>query len=502
MSLYQDSLSKTNEYGEVVSVLHPIVNIVGLPTVKNREVLVFENGKVGQVKSIKKDNISVLLFSTTPVNVGQKVTRLNILPSIEIKDDLLGKVVDGLGNIVGPISDNMDSEKANKTSKAVDLLDKLPPGMDTRVDVKQQFITGVSIVDLLVPVGLGQRELVVGDRKTGKTSFLLTILKNHVIKTKGVVVYVTIGSNISDIKNIQNFIKKHKLEKNVVIVSTTSNSPHGNIILSPYTGMTIAEYYKKMGKDVVIVLDDLSTHAMYYREVSILSRRFPGRDSYPGDIFYLHARLLERAGNYTTKESKKGSITCFPVAQTTQNDLSDYIVSNLISITDGHLLFDPIEFGKGRRPAINISLSVTRLGRQTQTILLQDISRQLSSFLTTKYEKSLQLSHFGSELTEEVQRDLEIGNRLYDFFNQDIGTVVLLNPSIVFLSMIWLNIFKKESRTKLLVYRSIFIKSYINNPNTATFIDSVTNAKSFKQVLIKVMGEKNKLIQICKAKKS
>jgi len=498
MSLYSDSFEKIKEYGEVVEVMHPIIVVVGLPNIKSDEVVIFENGEQGKVQSISKDSISILLFSQNQVVVGQKVTRLDLMMQLRVKNGgVLGKIVDGLGKVVGNMDQNSENKDEEFSSRQIDIH---PPSMDQRVPTQGQFLTGVSIIDTLIPIGVGQRELVVGDRKTGKTSFLLTIMKNHV-ENGGVVVYVNIGSNISDTKKIEGFIKQHKLQNKVTLVSTSSSSAHGFILVAPFTGMTIAEHYKSAGENVVIILDDLSTHAMYYREVSILSRRFPGRDSYPGDIFYLHARLLERAGSFSYKGSEKGSITCFPVALTMQNDLSDYIVSNLISITDGHILFDPNEFVKGRRPAINIALSVTRLGRQTQNTLLQDINRQLSSFLTSKYEKSVQLSHFGSELTDDVKRNLEIGNDLYGYFNQNIDTIVPIGPSIVFLSMVWLDIFRGEDITKIMVFRDIFVKAYLKDDKVRQFVDKNTKVKDFKSLLVSIMGEKEFLVASCKIKR-
>ncbi len=501
MSLYSDKFIQIAEYGEVTEVVHPIVSVSGLPHIKSNEMVVFDNDEIGQVQSIKKELTNILVFSKHPLKVGQRVTRLDDVFRLKLNQDILGNVINATGQIVNTLTTNNKAGLDTNTEAKTFQIDNHSPSMDLRLATKSQFITGVSLVDFLIPIGYGQRELVVGDRKTGKTSFLLTLLKNH-IQNNGVVVYVSIGSNISETKNIQDFIIKNNLGKNTVMVSTTSDSSHADILLSPFTGMTIAEFFKDMGNNVLLILDNLSTHAMYYREISILSRRFPGRDSYPGDIFYLHARLLERAGSFKTKNDIKSSITCFPVAQTVENDLSDFIVSNLISITDGHILFDTSEFGKGRRPAINIALSVTRLGRQTQSLLLQDLNRQLSSFLTSKYEKSLQLSHFGSELTDEIQQDLEVGNDMYGFFNQGMGVIVPIQPALLFTAMVWLDMFKGESLTKIVVYRDIFVRSYINDEKVSQLVNKTVDINSFKQLLVSAIGEKERLLELCKAKRS
>jgi len=498
MDLFDKTYTKTNEYGEVIGISHPIVTVVGLPHVKADEMVVFDNNELGQVQSIREDVTTILLFSIDPAKVGQKVTRLDEVLQVKVRQNLLGNVVDAMGTVIGVIdSTNTNASKGEYVDELV--VDTQPPSMDRRLTVRNQFVTGVSLADVLIPSGSGQTELVVGDKKTGKTSFLLSVLKQHVNRG-GIVVYVLVGANISEIKIIQDFLQKNALSERAVLVFSSTNSPHGHILISPYTGMAFAEYFKKQGFDVMLILDNLSTHAMYYREVSILSNKFPGRDSYPGDIFYLHARLLERAGIIGTDPTEKGSVTCFPVAQTVQGDLTDYIVSNLISITDGHLYFDQAEFVKGRRPAINIALSVTRLGRQTQSVLLQDINRTISSFLTTKYEKSLQLSHFGSEVSDILKKDLELGNTMYEIFNQDTGIVYSLEPMVAFLAMVWAEIFKKDSLEKIIWYRNNFVDIYEHDQKVKTEIDELVKADTFDGLIGKVTEHATRLQELCKTK--
>jgi len=232
--------------------------------------------------------------------------------------------------------------------------------------------------------------------------------------------------------------------------------------------------------------------------VSLLQRSFPGRDSYPGDIFYLHARLLERAGSFEVVPGQLGSITCMPVAQTTQNDLTDYIVSNLIGITDGHILFDLEQFSRGRRPAISIGLSVTRLGRQTQSPLLREMNRKLSAFLSSNYEKSMQLSHFGSELSEKVQNDLEIGSNLYSSFNQDVIDSVPLPVMIIFATMSWLNFFHTDNSINIVVYRKHLVESFNQKQETKEFLEKLIDVNNFQELQIAVDKNKLKLLELCK----
>ncbi len=247
---------------------------------------------------------------------------------------------------------------------------------------------------------------------------------------------------------MRDFIIQQQLYDQVVMIVTTSQDSPSMIHIAPFSAMTLAEYFRDQGKEVLIVLDDLTTHAKYYREVSLLVKRFPGRDSYPGDIFYTHARLLERAGNYQVADQQV-AITCLPVAETTENDLTDYIVSNLIGITDGHILFDHTEFIKGRRPAINPLASVTRVGKQTQSELEQDLTQQLTQFIG-KYRRSVNYSHFGSELSEEIRKLLKLGEEVYRFFTQQPQQVYSKATQILVLASLFAEVYPSLTSEQLL----------------------------------------------------
>jgi len=266
--------------------------------------------------------------------------------------------------------------------------------------------------------------------------------------------------------------------------------------------MTYAEYFRDAGYDVVLVLDDMTTHAKYCREISLLARGLPGRDSYPPDIFYTHARILERAGNFSAGKKGQVSITCLPVAQTKENDFTDYIVSNLIGITDGHLLFDEDEFSKGRRPAINYSLSVTRVGRQVQNALLGDVGRRALSFLTSEYAKSQTLSYFGSELTDYVRDNLDKGEKLEDFFNQSGTVLIPCEVQVVMCAMILNGYFKGETLIKMQFFKEVFVKNYLGDGRTSKMVNNIASVKDFEHLTNALLDNKLDLLESCKKAKT
>ena len=274
--------------------------------------------------------------------------------AIPVSDNLLAKVIDPLTNIIAS-SPNSPLAKDAKT----DLKDVFgeAPGISTRKPIKDQLVTGVSKVDLLIPLGKGQRELIMGDVKTGKTMFLLRTIVNQAKYNNSIIIYAAIGKKKTEIINIHNFFQKEGISNNVITVATTASDIASTVYLTPYTAMTIAEHYRDKGQDVLIVLDDMTTHSQRYREIALKSRRFPGRESYPGDIFYTHASLLERAGNFVHPTKGTVSITCLPVVLTTEGDVTGYISTNLMSMTDGHIFFDSDIYNKGDKLVSSYYLS-------------------------------------------------------------------------------------------------------------------------------------------------
>jgi F-type H+-transporting ATPase subunit alpha len=483
---YNKHLHQTGEYGVVVQVSHPIVFIEGLPNVKTREIILFETGQKGEVFAINRGKIEARTFSHEPIQVGIKVTRTNQQISIPVGNELLGQTVN-------PLGDPLDPGKPYPTPKQSRDLDQKPIDISGRQQITTNLATGIVLVDLMVPLGRGQRELIVGDRKTGKTSLLMTTLKQQI--SEGVIgIYAAIAKKKSDIKKLQEFFVQEKISDKVIIVATSSYDSPSLIYLTPYSAMAIAEHFRDQGINTLLILDDLSTHAKFYRELSLLARRFPGRDSYPGDIFYTHSRLLERAGNFKHKTAGEVSITCLPVIEIIEGDLSGYISTNVMGITDGHIYLDSNIYYQGMRPAINIPLSVTRVGRQTLDKLGRDVNKNLTVFLT-RHEKLKNLSHFGQELTPEVKKDLQLGDMIYKFFIQSYRETIPPKVQLVILSLILQGLI--ETKEALEKFKKNISEAY-QNPEIKELIKTLTTVKDLKSLNLAVLSSKDQLLTYLK----
>lgn len=485
MDPFDKQLQEVAEFGVVQSIIHPIAFVAGLPGASLFELVLFENGDLGQVFLMEKNQIHVLVFSSTPLKVGTRCTRTNKFARVPVGPELFGKIIDPLGN---PFSESESYVRPTEERE----LEARAPGIEDRAKITEPFLTGVTIVDMMVPLGKGQKELIIGDRKTGKTSFLLSTLKNQ-INNGGVAVYAAIGKKKSDIKEVMDYFKREGIQDKVIIVATSSYDSPSIIFLTPYAGATIAEYFKDQGQDVVLVLDDLSTHSKFYREISLLSRRFPGRDSYPGDIFYIHARLLERAGNFKHPSGKNVSLTMLPVVDIIEGDFTGFISTNLMGMTDGHIFFDSNAYYQGRRPAVNIGLSVTRVGRQATPKILRSINRELTAFLTL-YQRMQDLSHFGAELTDAVKQVLSTGDVIYKLFEQTDTVTVPPTVQLLMFSMIWLKFFDDKTILESIpVYRENLINAY-RDPHNKELADKVIAVETFNELLGAVSAKKAELI--------
>src|SRR3989344_1518394 len=482
-------LNEIGEYGVVDQVFHPIVRASGLPGARVNEIVLFETGDLGQVVVLNRDLIEIVNFSKHPIKSDTKVVRTNTQLSIPVGLEYLGSLIDPLGNL---LFEGKDFKKSNETKH----IDQKPPKIYERIRINEQLETGITVLDILLPIGKGQRELIVGDRKTGKTSVFLTLIKNQAKKGL-IIIYAAIGMRGVEIKKLKEYFEREGVMKNIVIVATSSQDSPSLIDLTPYSAMTMAEYYKDMGKDVITIFDDLTTHARFYREISLIAKRFPGRDSYPGDIFHRHAKLLERAGNFKHPEKGNVSITCLPVAETNQRNLTDYIVSNLIGITDGHILFDIESFNKGVRPAVNIFLSVTRVGKQTQDKLSRDINKELMIFLI-KYERAQRFSHCGAELSREIKDTLVRGKQIYNFFEQGYDTGIPLTVQKIAISMIWSGLFLEEETPQIGKKRNILLNKYNEQAETREFINQLINVENFKELNENVEKYKQRLTILSK----
>src|SRR3989344_3797884 len=432
MKSFNDYLNEIGEIGYVKEIRYSILYVAGLPTVKPSEIVLFESGEVGQVLSVDAEYAEVIIFSNSIIRVGTRVVRSNELYTLELSDELFERTIDPLGN------DLWSKEAVVIHPKDKRYIDSVPSGITERKSITEAFETGVSLIDLIIPLGKGQRELVIGDRKTGKTIFLLQAIATQVQRGT-ICIYGAIAKRPMEIRRIEEYLKTNKLISKCIIVATSSSDPSGLIFMTPYAAMTIAEYFRDQGKDVLVILDDLSRHAQFYREITLLARRFPGRDSYPGDVFYIHSRLLERAGKF-----RNGSITCLPVVEAIAGNISGYIQTNIMSMTDGHLFFDTDLFNQGMRPAVNSFLSVTRVGLQAQSEILRDVSRQHTSFLV-RLGQLQQLLHFGVEISPEVKNSLALGEKINEFFKQPYEKNIPLAASLYIVAILWSGKWKEKN---------------------------------------------------------
>lgn len=402
---------ENDEQGFVYSVGDGIVFVRGLRNVVAGELLRFDGDVYGLALNLEENQVGVALLGTDRnIRENDPVYRTTKVVEIGAGDALLGRVVDAMAR---PI-DGLGAIEPDMMMR----VERMAPGVMTRKSVHQPIFTGLKIVDAMVPIGKGQRELIIGDRQTGKTSIILnTILsqKNQNVK----VVYVAIGQKASTVAKIVKKLQDHDAMKNTVVVSSTANELATLQYIAPFTGCAIAEYWMDKGEDVLIIYDDLSKHAVAYRTISLLLRRPSGREAYPGDVFYLHSRLLERSAKLN-EENGGGSMTALPIIETQAGDISAYIPTNVISITDGQIFLNLDSFNAGQRPAVDSGMSVSRVGSAAQTKAMKLVSSSLKLELASYYEL-LSFAQFSSDLDGETKRIIEHGERLVTLLRQDEG---------------------------------------------------------------------------------
>jgi F-type H+-transporting ATPase subunit alpha len=399
---------EVQEVGTVVSVSDGIARVSGLLSCASLEEVTFASGARGLALNLESDMVGVVIIDGADlVREGQEVTRTKRVLSIPVGESLLGRVVD-------PLMNPVDGESISGLSERV-LVEKIAPGVMEREPVNQALQTGIKAIDAMIPVGRGQRELIIGDRQTGKTTIAVDTIINQ--KGTGVIcVYVAIGQKESKIAQIVEKLKEAgAMEYTVVVLSGASHSAALSY-LAPYSGVAIAEYFMDKKKDVLVVYDDLSKHAIAYREMSLLLKRPPGREAYPGDVFYLHSRLLERACR-RNEEAGGGSITALPIIETQAGDVSAYIPTNVISITDGQIFLDANLFYKGMRPAIDVGLSVSRVGSSAQTKAMKKNAGKMKLAMA-QYRELESFSQFDSDLDVDTKRTIERGKRTAEMLKQ------------------------------------------------------------------------------------
>ncbi len=434
---FKNYLENTKEIGQIVYYSDPIGYVAGLPSLMIGEGIITEDGEKGIVYDIERKRSGILMIEGEKVEAGKRVTKTNELFKILVSDGLLGR-------IVNPVCQAVDKLGPIAGKKEHLFIQNKAPGITQRIKIHAPLETGVMIVDLLVPLGHGQREAIVGDSKTGKTQFLLQTL-SHQVKKGSIGIYVGIAKESSSLKSAESYLKEMKIFNKTVMVITSSSQSLTLHYLAPFSGMAIAEYFRNKGYRVVIGFDDLTNHAKVCREISLLFKRTPGREAYPGDIFHIHATLMERAGNIRLDNGKEASITALPVAETLENDISGYIQTNLLAMTDGHIFFDANELKRGRLPAINPFLSVSRVGNQTRGFLQKDLVDKIKRKLI-EYRRILEVAQFGSELSRESQKTLELGERIEILFQQDFKTTIPQSLQFVLFGLLFSGFWKDVSK--------------------------------------------------------
>lgn len=420
--MYHDKL-ETETVGRVVEVGDGIAVVYGLDKAMSSELLLFPGDVYGMVQDLSQDGVGVILFGRSDsVKEGDIVKCTGRILEIPVGENFIGRVIDPLGRPLDGKGAIKASDKRPVEVKATGVMD--------RSSVNTPLQTGIKVLDALVPIGRGQRELIIGDRKTGKTALAVDTILNQ--KNQNVIcIYVAIGQKESTVADVYETLKQKGALAYSIVVSASASNPAPLLYLAPYSGVSMAEYFMFQGKDVLIVYDDLSKHAVAYRELSLLLHRPPGREAYPGDVFYLHSRLLERSAKLNERLGG-GSITALPIIETQAGDISAYIPTNVISITDGQIFLQTDYFYKGIRPAINPGLSVSRVGGAAQTKAMKKVSGTLRLDLAA-YRELEAFTQFGSDLDAQTKARLERGKRTQEILKQGLHQLVSMEEEVIIL---------------------------------------------------------------------
>jgi F-type H+/Na+-transporting ATPase subunit alpha len=409
-----------NETGKIISYADGIAQVYGLSNVMAGEIVEFENGQKGMASNLEESCVGVVILGSGEGLVeGTSCKRLGRLLDTQVGEALVGRVVNALGEpIDGKGSINSDIRK---------VVEEKAPGIMARKSVNEPLQTGIKAIDALVPIGRGQRELIIGDRQTGKTTVAIDTILNQ--KGEDVIcIYVAIGQKSSSVASVVRTLSESGAMDYTIVVNASASDSSALQFLSPYTAVTMGEYFRDNGKHALIVYDDLSKHAVAYREMSLLLRRPPGREAFPGDVFYLHSRLLERAAK-VNDDLGGGSLTALPIIETQAGDVSAYIPTNVISITDGQIFLETNLFNSGIRPAINVGLSVSRVGGAAQIKATKQVAGTLKLSLA-QYRELEAFAQFASDLDENTRKELELGQRMVEVLKQGVNSPIVIQKQI------------------------------------------------------------------------
>lgn len=477
------------EVGYVVSVRDYLVHLDGFPSIRVNDMVASDSSLRGWVNSISNESVEVLMLDEGTVRPKEQFKKLPTRLGVPVGEFLLGRAINPLGV---PIDGKGLLSKSKTTNNSE--IDTEAPGIESREFITNQFLTGISIIDTLIPLGKGQRELVLGDAHSGKTGFLIDIVINQ--KNTGVIcILALIGKPAVTVRNLIDTLRANNALGYTIVIATSSSEPAPLIFLTPKTAFTVAEYFQKKGKDVLLILDDLGAHAKIYREISLLGNKPPGRESYPGDIFYQHAHLLERGGNFLPAYGG-GSITALPVIELNLSDFTTLIPTNVMSMTDGHLLFKAGLRSQGQTPAIDISLSVSRVGRQTQGRVTNLLSTRIRQVLSAAADLET-ISRFSSELPPETQLILRRRELITEILKQDPLTLISRQIQLILLALPFTTFFKDKNRNFIEKYKKTIIEAFVKHPSLVPITKSITQLKTDEELIKLLEGAGAILAKIC-----
>lgn len=465
------------EIGYVKAVKGPIVYLDGLPSSRIGDLVGSDSGAMGFISALMPDKVEVMLIRLDDVRPGESFSPTGQTLSLPVGDFLLGRAISPLGE---PIDGGPPLPKTKVTEMS---LEPTALGVADREFIREQFETGIMLVDTVAPIGKGQRELVMGDARSGKSGFLVDVVINQ--KDKGTVcIYGCIGKPATDVHDLMEALKRNQALKHVVFVASFSGDTPPLIYLSPKSALAVATYFQKLGKDVLLILDDMGVHAKIYREISLLGGRTPGREAYPGDIFYEHAHLLERAGCFN-KAAGGGSITALPMMELGLTDFTGFISTNLMSMTDGHFLFDASLYSQGQRPAIDLLLSVSRVGQQTQHQVQVELGFRLKQILT-EAARLVSLTSFSSELPPETRRLLTQKNMIMELLRQAQSVHISLAQQVVLMALPFCPFLSLKDEKFLLAFKGVMINSLRENPKVKALVDAALDFSGVDELIKKV----------------
>lgn len=466
-----EQVIETTSVGTVIKVYDGIALVHGLDDAMAGELLEFPNEVYGMALNLEKDYVGVILFdSSSKIKEGDVVKTTHRILQVPVGEALIGRVVNALGQ---PL-DNQGEIKTDHFRP----IEKKASGVMDRQSVKQPLKTGIKIIDALVPIGRGQRELIIGDRQTGKTAIAIDTILNQ--KNENVIcIYVAIGQKESTVANVIETLKANDAMKYSIVVSASASFPAPLLYLAPYTGVTMAEEFMYNGKDVLIIYDDLSKHAVAYRELSLLLKRPPGREAFPGDVFYLHSRLLERAAKLSDKLGG-GSITALPIIETQAGDISAYIPTNVISITDGQIFLQTELFYSGIRPAVSAGLSVSRVGGSAQIKAVKKVSGTLRLDLAS-YKELEAFTQFGSDLDEATKAKLERGKRTVEILKQNLHESVSSEKLALIIYTLTHGYLDDVEMEEILPYEKAFYRYLDTNEEANALIKEIEQTKDLPE---------------------